>query len=49
MAYTAAFPEALHLLDVVSASDKGQASNTSEISLLFSRSAVGYLKSSMLG
>ena len=42
---------ALHLLEsrVISASDIGQASNTGEISLLFSRIAVGSFKSPILG
>ena len=44
--YTAAFPQSGSSsagIRVISASDKGQASNTGEIPLLFSRSAVGSL------
>ena len=52
MAYTAAFPQSGSSsagIRVISASDIGQASNTGEIPLLFSRSAVGSLKSPVLG
>ena len=51
-AYTAAFPQSGSSsagIRVISASDIGQASNTGEIPLLFSRSAVGSLKSPVLG
>ena len=52
MAYTTAFPQSgssSARIRVISASDIGQASNTGEIPLLFSRSAVGSLKSPVLG
>ena len=51
-AYTAAFPQSGSSstgIQVISASDIGQASSTGEIPLLFSRSAVGSLKSPVLG
>ena len=47
MAYTAAFPQTG--IQVISASDIEQAVSTGEILLLFSRSAVGSLKSPVLG
>ena len=54
MAYIAAFPQSRSTsagIRVISASDihVGQASNTEEIPLLFLRSAVGSLKSPVLG
>ena len=52
MAYIAAFPQSGSSsagIEVISTSDIGQASNTGEIPLLFSRSAVGSLKSPILG
>ena len=52
MAYIAAFPQSRSTsagIRVISASDIGQASNTEEIPLLFLRSAVGSLKSPVLG
>ena len=51
-AYTAAFPQSGSSsagIRVISASDIGQAASTGEIPLLFSRSAVGSLKSPVLG
>ena len=48
MAYTAAFPQSGSSsagIRVISVSDIGQASNTGEIPLVFSRNAVGSLKS----
>ena len=52
MAYTAAFPQGGSSsagIRVISASDIGQTTSTGEIPLLFSRSAVGSLKSLVLG
>ena len=52
MAYIAAFPRSGSSsagIEVISTSDIGQASNTGEIPHLFSRSAVGSLKSPVLG
>ena len=52
MAYTAAFPQSGSVsagIQVISVSDIGQADITGEIPLLFSRSAVGSLKSPILG
>ena len=52
MVYTAAFPQSGSSsagIRVISASDIGQATSTGEIPLLFSRSAVGSLKSPVLG
>ena len=49
-AYTAAFPQSgSSSAGIISASDIGQATSTGEIPLLFSRSAVGSLKSLVLG
>ena len=52
VAYTAAFPQSGSSsagIRVISASDIGQATSTGEIPLLFLRSAVGSLKSPVLG
>ena len=52
MAYTTAFPQSGSSsagIQVISASDIGQAASTGEIPLLFSRSAVVFIKVPILG
>ena len=50
MAYTAALPQSGSSgIQVISASNIGQAASTGEIPLLFLKSAVGSLKSPILG